>query len=165
MSIIRSWHQIVFNQSICIPRHITSSHVTNTPFLTSPHHPSRPQPLHKRPRFLPLPPHNLHRIVRIVQIIPPGTLMRRISGPNLSELVDMLRLRTINSAVSPRRGAEVGAIGEEGGEGEVDDVGEVGVFVRCAFGFRGQWVSGLVLVVGARREERGRGHDSPALER
>lgn len=82
-----------------------------------------------RPRLLPLPSHNLHCVVRIVQIIPPGRLMRRIPRPHHAEVVNPLRFRAIHAAVGPGRGAEVAAVGEEGGEGEGDDVGEVRILV------------------------------------
>lgn len=54
-----------------------------------------------------LPLHDIHRIIRVIQVIPPRTLMRRIARPDHTELILLLRLRSPDPAVRPGRSANV----------------------------------------------------------
>lgn len=88
-------------------------------FITFPSSPSLPSPIPPNPprHLLRLPPHNIHRLIRAIQIVPTRTLMRRVARPHHAELIHMLRLRTPDAAVGPRRGADVGAVCLEEGDG------------------------------------------------
>ena len=44
---------------------------------------------------------DIHRLIRIIEVIPTGTLMRWVAGPNHTELVDVLGLWSPYATVSP----------------------------------------------------------------
>jgi hypothetical protein len=54
---------------------------------------------------------DIHRHVRVVQIIPAGALVRRISRPDHAKAIDALCLRAVYAAIRPRRRANIGATG------------------------------------------------------
>ena len=56
-----------------------------------------------------LPRHNIHRFIRVVQIVPPGALMWRITCPHHPKFIHALRLGPPDTAVGPRRCSNVGA--------------------------------------------------------
>jgi hypothetical protein len=46
---------------------------------------------------------NVHRRVVLVEIIPAGALMRRVTCPNHAKLIDMLRLGPVYATICPWR--------------------------------------------------------------
>jgi hypothetical protein len=68
--------------------------------------PIQPDPLGNRLLLL---RNNIHRHVRIVQIIPAGALVRRIARPDHAEAIDALCLRAVYATIRPRCRANIGA--------------------------------------------------------
>jgi hypothetical protein len=54
---------------------------------------------------------DVHRLIGVVQVVPAWRLMRRITCPHIAESIRMLSLGTVDSAIRPRTGSDVGALG------------------------------------------------------
>lgn len=50
---------------------------------------------------------DIHGFIGVVEVIPSRTLMRRITCPNHSKLIDLLGFRPPNATISPRACADI----------------------------------------------------------